>query len=218
MAKYGREPDHLKILPGLSVIVGKTDAEARADFEYLQSLIHPMVGREILSTMLGGMDLSRYPLDQPLPDPLPPTTGSKGHYESIVAMARREKLTIRELGAPSRFHDQLAQHLAAFQELMRAPGLSKRKALEDGRPNAVFREQLNQLLRGAFAPLGHAVQGVHGERAEREAALRRPFHGIEDAGSGRSLEKAVEHQRAEGRKAIEVRFGAFAAERVEHQV
>ena len=99
MAKYGREPDHLKILPGLSVIVGKTDAEARADFEYLQSLIHPMVGREILSTMLGGMDLSRYPLDQPLPDPLPPTTGSKGHYESIVAMARREKLTIRELGA-----------------------------------------------------------------------------------------------------------------------
>ena len=49
--------------------------------------------------MLGNMDLSPYPLDEPLPDPLPPTNGSKGHYESIVSMARRENLTIRQLGA-----------------------------------------------------------------------------------------------------------------------
>jgi len=98
MRKYGRDPDHLKILPGLSVVVGATDAEAAADFESLQSLIHPVVGREILSTMLGGIDLSPYPLDAPLPDPLPQGSGSKGHYDSIVAMARRESLTIRQLG------------------------------------------------------------------------------------------------------------------------
>ncbi|OGA00365.1 MAG: nitrilotriacetate monooxygenase [Betaproteobacteria bacterium RIFCSPLOWO2_02_FULL_62_17] len=99
MAKYGRKPEHLKILPGLSVIVAATDEAARADFEYLQSLIHPMVGREILSTMLGGLDLSPYSMDELLPDPLPMTNASRGHFESIVAMARREKLTIRELGA-----------------------------------------------------------------------------------------------------------------------
>jgi N-acetyl-S-(2-succino)cysteine monooxygenase len=97
--KYGRDPNHLKILPGLSVVVAESDDKAAEDFELLQSLIHPMVGREILATMLGGMDLSKYDLDQELPDPLPSTTGSKGHYESIVAMARREKLTIRQLGA-----------------------------------------------------------------------------------------------------------------------
>lgn len=98
MKKYGRDPDHLKILPGLSVVVAETDEKAAADFEYLQSLIHPIVGREILSTMMGGMDLSKYDMDQELPDPLPENKGSKGHYDSILAMARREKLTIRQLG------------------------------------------------------------------------------------------------------------------------
>ena len=98
MKKYGRDPDHLKILPGLSVIVAETDAKAEEDFNYIQSLIHPMVGREILSTMMGGMDLSQYDMDKELPDPLPENKGSKGHYDSILAMARREKLTIRQLG------------------------------------------------------------------------------------------------------------------------
>jgi len=98
MRKYGREPDHLKILPGLSVIVARDAETARKDYEFLQNLIHPIVGREILSTMLGEMDLTPYSLDEPLPDPLPPSNGSRGHYDSIVAMARRENLTIRELG------------------------------------------------------------------------------------------------------------------------
>ncbi len=99
MHKYGRDPDHLKILPGLSVCVASTDEKARADHEYLQSLIHPIVGREILSTMLGGIDLSPYPLDGPLPELPPSETGSRGHYDSLVAKARRENLTIRQLGA-----------------------------------------------------------------------------------------------------------------------
>jgi len=98
MRKYGRDPDHLKDLAGPERGGGATDAEAAADFEFLQSLIHPVVGREILSTMLGGIDLSPFPMDGPLPDPLPQGSGSKGHYDSIVAMARRESLTIRQLG------------------------------------------------------------------------------------------------------------------------
>ena len=98
MRRYGRDPDHMKILPGLSVIVAPTEAQARADFDFIQSLIHPIVGREILATMLGDMDLSKLSLDEPLPEVLPPTNGSKGHFDSIVAMARAENLTIRELG------------------------------------------------------------------------------------------------------------------------
>jgi N-acetyl-S-(2-succino)cysteine monooxygenase len=99
MSKYGRDPAHLKILPGLSVVVAETDAEAAADYEYLQSLIHPIVGREILSTMLGGVDLSPYPMDGPLPELAPSESGSRGHYDSLVAKARKENLTIRQLGA-----------------------------------------------------------------------------------------------------------------------
>ena len=100
MSKYGRDRDHLKILPGLSVIVRPTDEEAEEDFNYIQSLIHPIVGREILATMLGNIDLSPYDLDKPLPEEMPVRGGgrSKGHYDSIMAMARKENLTIRELG------------------------------------------------------------------------------------------------------------------------
>ena len=99
MVKRGRDPDHCKVLPGLSVFVAETEEEARRDYDLIQSLIHPIVGREILSTMLGDMDLTKYPLDEPLPAVLPPTNGSKGHYDSILEMARKENLTIRELGA-----------------------------------------------------------------------------------------------------------------------
>jgi N-acetyl-S-(2-succino)cysteine monooxygenase len=99
MVKFGRNPDHVKILPGLSAIVRPTEAEATADFEHLQSLVHPIVAREILSTMLGGTDLSGFDMDKPLPDPLPMRSNtSQGHFESIVAMGRRENLTIRQLG------------------------------------------------------------------------------------------------------------------------
>ena len=59
---------------------------------------HGPMGYEKLSTMIGGIDLSPYSLDEELPDPLPVTNASRGHYDSIVAMARREKLTIRQLG------------------------------------------------------------------------------------------------------------------------
>jgi FMN-dependent oxidoreductase (nitrilotriacetate monooxygenase family) len=98
MVRNGRDPEHCKVLPGLSVFVAETEDEARRDYELTQSLIHPIVGREILATMLGDMDLSQMPLDEPLPADLPPTNGSKGHYDSIVAMARRENLTLRQIG------------------------------------------------------------------------------------------------------------------------
>ena len=50
--------------------------------------------------MLGGIDLSPYPIDGPLPDLPPSTTGSRGHYDSARREgAQRENLTIRQLGA-----------------------------------------------------------------------------------------------------------------------
>lgn len=85
MVAHGRDPDHCKVMPGLSVIVAETEEEARRDFDFIQSLIHPIVGREILSTMLGSVDLSKYSLDELLPDVLPTTTGSKGTSKALSA-------------------------------------------------------------------------------------------------------------------------------------
>ena len=96
MARFGRDPDHMKILPGLSTVVGRTEAEAQEKHEQLQSLIHPIVGREILSTVLGGFDLSAYSLDDPMPD-IPQSQGSQSIFQHVMEMARRENLTIRQV-------------------------------------------------------------------------------------------------------------------------
>ena len=98
MRKFGRDPDHLKILPGLSVIVARDEHEAREDYRV------PAKSDSSHRRARNPLDHARrvgsapYSLDEPLPDPLPPSNGSRGHYDSIVAMARRENLTIRELG------------------------------------------------------------------------------------------------------------------------
>ena len=96
---FGRAPDDVKIMPGLSPIVGRTIAEAEEKLHELEELTHPVVLREILSTQLGGFDLAPYPFDGPLPE-LPPHDGinaSASSYQKAIDMARDEKLTIRQL-------------------------------------------------------------------------------------------------------------------------
>lgn len=104
MAKYGRDPDQLKIAPGLSVVVGESDAEAEDLFQELQQLIDFSRG-----VQLGGRDLSGYDLDGPLPE-LEEQENGKGRFQQLVALARRENLTIRQLVyhfATSRGHLQV---------------------------------------------------------------------------------------------------------------
>jgi N-acetyl-S-(2-succino)cysteine monooxygenase len=47
--------------------------------------------------MLGGVDLSRYPLDGPFPRDLPDSNGGKSRAALIVEMAEREGLTLRQV-------------------------------------------------------------------------------------------------------------------------
>jgi FMN-dependent oxidoreductase (nitrilotriacetate monooxygenase family) len=95
MAKYGRHPDHLRIMPGASVYVGRTAAEADEYYDELQSLISPQVGVPYLSKLVE-MDLSPFPLDGPLPDLSGETNAIASFRKSIADMAGRENLTIRQ--------------------------------------------------------------------------------------------------------------------------
>jgi FMN-dependent oxidoreductase (nitrilotriacetate monooxygenase family) len=95
LGKYGRSPDELKLLPALSVLVGRTSAEADALYDELQSLISPTLGVAYLSKMIGA-DLSAYPLDAPVPDIAVQSVGGTGIGTSIQQMALREGLTIRQ--------------------------------------------------------------------------------------------------------------------------
>lgn len=95
MDKLGRHRDHLKILPGVLVVVGDTDAEARAIRAKLDSLVHYESAIASLSIALG-CDASRFDPDAPLP-PLPETNASKSSQERVLRLAERESLTVRQL-------------------------------------------------------------------------------------------------------------------------
>jgi alkanesulfonate monooxygenase len=91
----GRNPDHMKILPGALVIVGRTHAEAEEKRALLDSLVHPDSSLPNLSMRLG-VDASRFDLDAPLPD-IPQSNASQSSRDALVALARRDNLTVRQL-------------------------------------------------------------------------------------------------------------------------
>ena len=93
MAKYGRDPDALKIMPGLMAIPGRTRQEAHDRYEVLQELVQPLVGLGALANYLG--DLSAYPLDGPVPAPMNERFHSRAKI--FLEIAARGNLTIRQL-------------------------------------------------------------------------------------------------------------------------
>jgi alkanesulfonate monooxygenase len=95
VAKCGRSPDSLKIMPGVLTVVGRTKDEAQEKFDRLQEMIHPEIGVPALSDIVG-LDLSKYPLDGPMPD-VPLTNTQQGRQKVVMDMARAENLTIRQL-------------------------------------------------------------------------------------------------------------------------
>src|SRR5271155_1286680 len=94
--KVGRDPDHIKILPGALVVVGDTAAEARDKRALLDSLVRPDSGIASLSIALGH-DASGFDLDGPLPE-IPESNASKSGRERVIERARRDHLTVRDLG------------------------------------------------------------------------------------------------------------------------
>jgi FMN-dependent oxidoreductase (nitrilotriacetate monooxygenase family) len=95
LSKYGREPDDLKVMPGIFPVVGRTRAEAQEKFEALQALIHPSIAIRLVSD-IAGFDLSVYPPDGPIPE-IPETNGGQSRQVIILDLARRENLTILQL-------------------------------------------------------------------------------------------------------------------------
>ncbi len=95
MDKLGRNRNHLKILPGMFVVVGDTVEAAKAKRAHLDSLVHYDSAIASLSIALGH-DASKFDPDGPLPD-IPETNASKSGRERAIAIARRENLTVRQL-------------------------------------------------------------------------------------------------------------------------
>jgi FMN-dependent oxidoreductase (nitrilotriacetate monooxygenase family) len=122
LAAYGRGHDELLILPGISPIIGSTEREALRLEKELEDLIIPAYGLAQLSHMTG-IDLTADALDEPLPDVPVETEGAQSRRKLVVDLARRERLTVRQLlgrlaggrghrvvaGTPEQIADQLQE-------------------------------------------------------------------------------------------------------------
>ncbi|PAP96702.1 LLM class flavin-dependent oxidoreductase [Mesorhizobium wenxiniae] len=111
LATYGREPNDIKIMPGVAPVVAATEAEATAKYEELQELIPDDVGVALLSSYLSISDLWRYPIDGPLPE-LPASEGMQSRQALVIEQSRRDNLSIR----------QLARHFAGARGHWRVVG------------------------------------------------------------------------------------------------
>jgi FMN-dependent oxidoreductase, nitrilotriacetate monooxygenase family len=94
-AGLGRQPESIRIMPGIFPVIGATKTEAEDKFAAIQGLTDPVVGLALLSGLLGDADLSGYDLDGPLPE-LDQSEAVKSRLKLVSGIARDRKLTIRE--------------------------------------------------------------------------------------------------------------------------
>lgn len=92
---WGRDPDHVKIMPGAQVIIGESRQEAEDKMAALAGLIDLRAAMASLQLSLKAFDLSGHDLDAPFPDVPPESVVSRGRNH--VEAAKREGLTLRQV-------------------------------------------------------------------------------------------------------------------------
>ena len=96
MERNGRTPEECIVTPAIDIVLGETDQIARERADYLNSLVSAEVGVCDISNAIG-VDLSQFPLDQPLDD-MDITEGARGVLDVVLQGSRAARLTLREAG------------------------------------------------------------------------------------------------------------------------
>jgi N-acetyl-S-(2-succino)cysteine monooxygenase len=122
VVKHGRAPDAVSILPGVMPIIGESNEQAKEQLDKLQGWLTPTNALALVSNRIGH-DISRYPLDGPVPEFPAATNRGQSFSVALLDMARREKMTLRDLynvtaaarghwvvcGTPARIADTLEE-------------------------------------------------------------------------------------------------------------
>lgn len=125
-ARYGRTPDDIKIMPGITPVIGRTMEEAQEKYEQLQALLPDDVALAALARFTRGIDIFSYPLHGPMPD-LPEANSAKSRQKLIMDMARKGNLSLIQtaravsaaqghrvlVGTPQYIADELQEWLEA---------------------------------------------------------------------------------------------------------
>ncbi|MBM9465673.1 NtaA/DmoA family FMN-dependent monooxygenase [Nakamurella leprariae] len=100
-ASMGRNPDHVKILPGCSPTLGGTEQEARRRARELLEYLDHERSRAQVEFMLGGTSIAHLDLDEHIPAELLPDVGAVNMVQSRFKIFRQlalvERYTLRQL-------------------------------------------------------------------------------------------------------------------------
>ncbi|MCS0495526.1 LLM class flavin-dependent oxidoreductase [Ancylobacter sp. MQZ15Z-1] len=99
MAKFGRAPDQLKVMPGIPVYVGRTEEEADEKLARLGASLNPAAGLSALQLFMTGVDFSGLDLDQPVPASRidSNSNASKAIFGVAEQLLRQEGMTLRQM-------------------------------------------------------------------------------------------------------------------------
>lgn len=125
-ARHGRDPQHIKVMPGLMTVVGRSEEEAQTKYRTLQGLISDVDAMRLLARLCGDLDIHSFPPDAPLPE-LPPSNAAKARQKHLMDKARRENLSIIQVarylgtslghqllvGTPARIADTMQEWVEA---------------------------------------------------------------------------------------------------------
>jgi FMN-dependent oxidoreductase (nitrilotriacetate monooxygenase family) len=95
LAKYGRKPEEIIVLPGVMPVVGRTHEEAHAKLAALQGFVDEKTALGMLSERFN-RDMSGYDLDGPVPD-LGENEAYHAFASAMLGKARRENMSLRDL-------------------------------------------------------------------------------------------------------------------------
>ncbi|WP_411349991.1 LLM class flavin-dependent oxidoreductase [Paenibacillus sp. WLX2291] len=99
---YGRDEDEVKILPGITPIIGRTEEEAEQKYQEIASLVTIDKALQYLGRFFDHHDFSQYPLDEPFPELNGIGSNSfRSGTDKIKKDAKERNLTLREVALQS---------------------------------------------------------------------------------------------------------------------
>jgi FMN-dependent oxidoreductase (nitrilotriacetate monooxygenase family) len=185
---HGRQADAVRVLPGLSFVLGGTEAEAKERNDALNALAGDR-RRHWLASQIG-VDAEELAWDRPLPEWLLTTTqlspASQGAREIVLKLARRDRLTVRQIldriltwhrlfiGTP----EQLADTIGEWFEAGAVDGFN---LMPDVEPSGIetFVDHVVPILRRR----GQFRREYEGTTLRDHLGLERPAHRFPDRAS-----------------------------------
>jgi FMN-dependent oxidoreductase (nitrilotriacetate monooxygenase family) len=131
IARRGRDPRRVKVLNGITPIIGATESDARAIERELGGYLHEPAALRRLNSYFPGVDLKALDPDRPIPREVLPAVssvqGRQSRYALFVELTLERGWTLRELvrlagrsdghwtvvGSPEQIADQMAERFLA---------------------------------------------------------------------------------------------------------